>query len=288
MFENLPDITNIIIMASIAGFGSSVIGGLIALSVTKPSKQFIGLCFVFAASILMSLVFVDFIPHAIGHGHYHTNIDPVTGNMYQYWYQHSGAGIWFTLVGISIGVLFVVVLNKFDEYGHEHIHGMLPHTDVCSHSGLTSAEKTRLRFSAYPVAFAIILHDLPKGLAIGSSGHIFAALLIGLSCVPEGMTIGLPLKVGGMKSWKILGICGIAGVATVLGAVVGYMIGGINAYLSGMMFAIAAGCVIAIVFSEIMPLAIEYAGKTKWKLIVATFGITLVVSLNYFIHDLMH
>jgi len=307
MLENVPEIVNIIILATVAGFLSSILGGTIAICIGRPSKKFIGLSFIFAASVLITLVFVDFIPHAIGHGHYHTAIDSDTGEMYRYWYQHNGAGIWFTILGITIGVGLVASLSFFDKYGHEHIHGFLPHSEDCSHgeqSGakkddtegkavksiaiLTKSERRRILATAIPVAFAIILHDLPKGLAIGSAGSLFSAIVIGLSCIPEGMSIAIPLKAGGIKWWKILGICGLAGMATIIGAVIGYLVGGLNVYLSGIMFAISAGCILGVVFSEIMPLAVEYSGRTKWKLLIMLIGVLLVVTLNYFFHDLMH
>jgi len=305
MFENVPEIVNIVFLATVAGFLSSLLGGFIVICklpswlkrrefirfIRLTDKKFIGLSFIFSASVLLTLVFLDFIPHAIGHGHYHIGIDSDTGVMYQYWHQHSGAGIWLTVIGITIGVGLVILLGVFDKYGHEHIHGVLPHTEECSHDDqetLTKSEKRRLLSVAVPVAFAIILHDLPKGLAIGTAGSVTTAIMIGLSCVPEGMTIAIPLKAGGTKWWKILGVCGIAGVATMLGAIIGYLVGGINVYLSGIMFAIAAGCILGIVFSEIMPLAFEFSGRTKWKFLVMLAGVLLVVILNYFFHELMH
>ena len=295
MFENAPEIVNIIVLALVAGFASSLLGGLIAIFVKWPNRKFIGLSFVFAASVLLALVFVDFIPHAIGHGHYHVNIDPVTGSIYQYWYQHSGAGIWLTALGIAVGVGLVVILSFFDSYGHEHIHGVLPHTEDCSHDDhehnhdeLTGAEKRRMLLAAIPVALAIILHDLPKGLAIGSAGSITAALIIGLSCIPEGMSIAIPLKAGGASKLKILSICGFAGLATVAGAVIGYLVGGINVYLSGFMFAIAAGCILGVVFSEILPFAVEYSGRSRWKFLIVLISVLLVVLLNYHFHGLTH
>ncbi|MCL2752864.1 MAG: ZIP family metal transporter [Defluviitaleaceae bacterium] len=301
MSENAPNIVHIITLAAIAGLVSSVLGGIIAICISRPNKKFIGLSFVFVASVLITLVFVDFIPHAIGHGHYHTAIDPNNGQMYQYWYQHSGAGIWFTVLGVMVGVGLVIILTFVDKHGHEHVHGILPHNEHCSHndeeetaisskakSDLTKSDKRRMIAVAFPIAFGIILHDLPKGLAIGSSGSLFAAIAIGLSCIPEGMSIALPLKAGGTKWWKVLGICGLAGLVTVVGAVIGYLVGGINVYLSGIMFAIAAGCILGVVFSEILPLAIEYSGRTKLKLPIMIVGVMIVITLNHFFHNLMH
>lgn len=312
--ESTSGLWNIVALASVAGFASSVLGGLVVLvaplvtrlknlwgnqklgaeaSVAKEqsfSKKFIGLSFIFAASVLLTLVFVDFLPHAIGHGHYHTDIDLETGAVYRYWYQHSGAGIWLTVLGLTVGVGLVVILSFFDGYGHEHVHGVLPHSEECSHEeqALTRREKKRMFAAAFSVALAIILHDLPKGLAIGSAGSTMAAVAIGLSCVPEGMSIAIPLKAGGAKWWKVLGICAFAGLATVIGAVIGYWLDGLNVYLSGFMFAVSAGCILGVVFSEILPFAMEYSGRSKWKFLIMLVGVLLVVVLNYFFHDLAH
>jgi len=292
MFENAPEIVNVMLLATIAGFISSIFGGLLAICFSRPNKKLIGLSFFFVAAVLLTLVFVDFLPHAIGHGHYHVGIDQVTGVVYQYWYQHSGAGIWLTVLGITVGVGLVVVLSFFDKYGHEHVHGVLPHTEECTHdevaNELTGHEKRRLLLAAIPVALAIILHDLPKGLAIGASGAITTALIIGLSCIPEGMSIAIPLKAGGAKIGKILGVCGLAGLATVLGAIIGYLVGGMNVYVSGFMFAVATGCIIGVVFSEIIPFAVEYSDRSKWKFLVVLIGVLLVIVLNYFFHGLTH
>jgi len=291
MFENTPELVNIIILATVAGFFSSIAGGVIAILTGKPNKKFIGLSFAFAAAVLLALVFVDFVPHAIGHGHYHITVNPDTGVFYEYWYQHSGAGIWLTIAALGFGAGLIMLLRRFDKHGHEHIHGILPHSEHCSHdekNGLSAAEKRRVAAIAFPVAAAIILHDLPKGLAIGSVGSIAAAVAIGLSCIPEGMTIAIPLKAGGKKPWKILAVCGIAGLATVLGAVIGYLIGGISTYLSGVMIALAAGCILAVVLSEILPLAFEYSKGSKLKFPIMVAGILIVIAFNHFFHGLMH
>jgi len=292
MDSTTSEILNIILLATVAGLFSSVLGGVIAIVTTKPSKKFIGLSFIFVATVLLTLVFIDFIPHAIGHGHYHTAVDSATGVMYRYWHQHSGAGIWLTILGLGVGIGLVILLSLFDKHGHEHIHGVFDHSDDCSHDDepdrLTQKEKKRMLLMAIPVVVAIILHDLPKGLAIGSAGSITTALVIGLSCIPEGMTIAIPLKSAGMKVPKILAVCAFAGLATVIGAVIGYLLGGINVYFSGIMFAIAAGCIIGVVFSEIMPLALEYSDSSKIKFAVIFTGVAVVMIMNHFFHNLMH
>ena len=280
----------VIINATVAGLVSSVAGGLIILLIKNPSRKFIGLTFMFSAAVLLALVFVDLIPHAIGYGHLHE------GDEGYYWAVHDAAGFWWALVGMGIGIGIVALLSLFDRHGHEHIHGLTDHSEDCSHdegnaqakSKFTARERKKLIVVGLIVAAAIILHDFPKGLAIGASGSILIAIIIGLSCIPEGMTIAVPLKSAGMKWWKILGICALAGLATLFGAVVGWGIGGLDPWLSGMAFAVAAGSILGVVFFEMLPIAFEYAGKTRWTFVAVALGFATVLILNELFHHLAH
>lgn len=270
----------IVLYAFLAGIVGTGLGGLITILIKKPNKTFIGLSFAFSAALLLTLVFLDLIPHAIGHGHYHGHGEEA------YWVQH-GAGLWLTILGVVIGIGIIFILKIFDKHGHEHVHGILPHNEECSHE-IKGSEKNRLLTSAIIIAAAIILHDFPKGLAIGASGSILMATAIGLAHIPEGMTIAMPLKAVGVKSWKILGTCILAGLATMFGAMIGYAVGGINETIAGMMFAVAAGCIIGVVFLEILPLSYKYAGKNKFYLLAITIGVLVVLIMNYYLHDFIH
>ena len=294
MFQNMlahsstnVSLGEVMLYAAIAGLLGSVAGCIIVLFIKKPSKNLIGISFAFASAVLLALAFIDFIPHAIGEGgHYHGHGD-------SYEHGHEGAGIWLTLVGIGVGIGLIFILGLFDKHGHEHLHGVMPHNKNCSHPEEFAAmkerkQKKRLILMAVAISVAIILHDFPKGLAIGASGSIWVAIAIGLSCMPEGMAIAMPLKAGGVKWWKIIGICVIAGLSTVLGALVGYFLGGINATVSGILFAVAAGCIIGVVFKEMLPMSYQYAKSKKLHALAMVIGILLVIVLHYFLHDLMH
>ncbi|MCL2354058.1 MAG: ZIP family metal transporter [Defluviitaleaceae bacterium] len=289
---NWPTLLQVIAFAVMAGLLGTTLGGVITILLPKLNRSLIGVLFSFSAAVLIALVFVDLLPHAIGHGHYHFGIDDY-GRPYQYWFQHSGAGLWLTVLGIAIGVGFILLLDKFDKHGHEHVHGILPHNEHCSHKdlevlGMSERDRKRMFRAAFSIAFAIILHDFPKGFAIGASGSAIVALAIGVAHIPEGMTIAIPLKATGAKWHKIIGICSLAGLATLLGAVSGYFLGGLGPYVSGIMFAVAAGCVIGVVFKEIIPLSTQYVSNIKWKMAAIVLGIALVVILNYYFHGYTH
>ncbi|MCL2846909.1 MAG: ZIP family metal transporter [Firmicutes bacterium] len=278
------DIWQIIMLASIAGMGSSLLGGLIAICIKKPSKNLIGISLAFASAVLLTLAFMDLIPHAIGHDHHSDGHAHGHDN-------HNGAGIWLALLGIGVGIGLIFILGMFDKHGHEHVHGILPHNDHCSHdeeTKLAARQTRRMVTVAMIVAFAVVLHDFPKGLAIGASGSILVAIAIGFGCLPEGLAIATPLKAGGVKWWKILAVCFAAGLSTVIGAVVGYLVGGINHVAEGIIFAIAAGCIIGVVFKEMLPLSYQNTKNKKVHALAMAVGILLMVALHYFMYELMH
>ena len=314
----MPELVRIILYAMAGGLVGSVLGGFIAICVKNPSKNLIGMAFAFASAVLLALVFIDFIPHALGHGHYHTVFDPDTNDWTEIWYQHSGVGIWLTLLGLVLGIGLIFLLKFFDKHEHEHMHGIFPHNECCTHAKElekegdcektcetksprrqkkslldmanqpTPADRKRMIAIAAVVALAITLHDLPKGLAIGASGSIITALIIGLGCLPEGMAIAVPLKAGRVKNWKIMAVCTAAGFATVVGAILGYLLGGISATASGIIFALVAGSILGIVLMEMLPLAYEYSKNRKLQVLAMCLGVLLVIILNYFLHDFAH
>jgi len=107
--------------------------------------------------------------------------------------------------------------------------------------------------------FAIALHNIPEGLAMGAAGFVDSnlaisiALLIGLHNIPEGMAISAPLIAGGISKLKTVILVMVAGATTLLGALAGIAIGGISEYAVSIAFAMAGGAMLYIVFSEILP-----------------------------------
>ncbi len=113
--------------------------------------------------------------------------------------------------------------------------------------------------SGYLIFISILLHNLPEGLAIGSSYMstkklgITLAIVIGLHNIPEGLATGLSLVGSKMKISKVILFTLIAGIPMGIGSFLGAYFGGIFSSLIGVFLAIAAGTMMYVVLEEIFP-----------------------------------
>jgi hypothetical protein len=67
---------------------------------------------------------------------------------------------------------------------------------------------------------------------MGSSALVLA-VLIGLHNIPEGMAVSVPLIGGGMSKPKAVLLTALSGVPTVIGALLGFVIGEMSVVLEG-------------------------------------------------------
>ena len=129
---------------------------------------------------------------------------------------------------------------------------------------LTMFLKTKLDVSkdmktGYLIFISILLHNLPEGLAIGSSFMstealgMTLAIIIGLHNIPEGLAMALSLVGSKMKISKVILFTIIAGLPMGLGSFLGAYFGSIFHSLIGVFLALAAGTMMYVVLEEIFP-----------------------------------
>ena len=116
------------------------------------------------------------------------------------------------------------------------------------------------------MASAIALHNLPEGMTIGASyanndvimgsSALVLAILIGLHNIPEGMAVSVPLISGGMHKVKAVLITAASGIPTILGALLGYLLGEIGPLGLTVSLGFASGAMLYVVFGEILPQSI--------------------------------
>ena len=126
--------------------------------------------------------------------------------------------------------------------------------------------KLGLFIAGVVMACAIALHNVPEGMTIGASyasndgvmgsAALVLAILIGLHNIPEGMAVSVPLISGGMSRWKAVLITAASGIPTILGALLGYVLGEIGALGLCLSLGFASGAMLYVVFGEILPQAV--------------------------------
>lgn len=111
------------------------------------------------------------------------------------------------------------------------------------------------------VLIGIALHNLPEGLAIGSSLVENERLALSLSLlmlvhnVPEGVAVCLPLRLSGVSFWRIVALALMTGLPTALGAVIGTAVGSISTEMIAFCISFAGGAMLYISLRELIPAA---------------------------------
>ena len=160
-------------------------------------------------------------------------------------------------MGLSGGIMLAVVVFDLMKESMNEI-GVLP-TVIFTFVGvlLTMFLKTKLDMSkemkaGYLIFISILLHNLPEGLAIGSSFMstetlgMTLAIVIGIHNVPEGLAMALSLVGSRMKISKVILFTIIAGIPMGIGSFIG-------AYFGGVFHSLAAGTMMYVVLEEIFP-----------------------------------
>lgn len=126
------------------------------------------------------------------------------------------------------------------------------------------------------LGLSIAVHNLPEGLALGSSlvgvsdfGFILTMAML-IHNIPEGISMAIPLGMNEINPWKILLFSVLVGFPTGVGAYAGAYLGSISNNLISLCLAIAGGTMLYIVADEIIP-----TGKTLYKGKVSSISVVI-------------
>ena len=251
-------IETILIVTAIAGVFGTGLGGLIGAMLQKDSNRTVSLLLSFAGGVMLSVVCFDLVVEAID----------------------TGTGIFSVIGSIALGVAVTFLLNYWidkktapelphlDENHPKTADGLdeLIHSDHLEHHYARKDNKLSLFVAGIVMACAIALHNVPEGMTIGASyasaggvlgsSALILAIIIGLHNIPEGMAVSVPLISGGMKKFPAVLITAASGIPTVLGAVLGYLLGEIGPMGLTVSLGFASGAMLYVVFGEILPQSI--------------------------------
>ena len=148
--------------------------------------------------------------------------------------------------GLGLGVLLMLGLDYFTPHEHERAGAFGPDHQRMSRVWL--------------FVFAIILHNIPEGMAIGVSfagGDMGVGLplttAIAIQDIPEGLAVALALRTTGLSPWRSILIAAASGLMEPLGALVGLGISSGLAIAYPISLGLAAGAMIFVVSHEVIP-----------------------------------
>jgi ZIP family zinc transporter len=98
--------------------------------------------------------------------------------------------------------------------------------------------------------------------------------MIAVHNIPEGMAIAAPLLAGGINKWKVVLFTSLAGATTLLGGLIGILIGRISDFAIALSLSGAGGAMLYIVFGEIIPQSVIMT-RNRIASIVTLFGIII-------------
>ena len=248
-------IATLILTTAIAVVVGTGLGGLIGAMLQKDSNRMVSLLLSFAGGVMLSVVCFDLVTEAID----------------------TGAGLFPVILSIALGFVITYLLNylidRMADPEVPHIDANHPktaddldeliHFDHLEQHYAKHDSKFSLFVAGIVMACAIALHNVPEGMTIGASyasnngvmgsAALILAVLIGLHNIPEGMAVSVPLISGGMKKYKAVLLTAASGVPTVLGALLGYLLGEIGPLGLTLSLGFASGAMLYVVFGEILP-----------------------------------
>ncbi len=153
---------------------------------------------------------------------------------------YQAAGFICTSAGLLLGVLMMMVLNEWMQ-------------NITKRGG-----KSPVLLSGWIVVFAVSLHNLPEGFAVGAGFQSGAGVGITLSLailmhdIPEGMAMAIPLRMGKIKPGKVFLITILSGVPMGIGAFLGAVFGSISDSFSAICLGIAGGSMLYVSLGELL------------------------------------
>jgi ZIP family zinc transporter len=150
------------------------------------------------------------------------------------------AGFFYTTVGLLSGVLMIILVDEF------------------LHSRMNKEGRQPVMLSGWMMVFAVSLHNLPEGFAVGAGFQTGASVGITLSVaillhdIPEGMAMAIPLRLGKIKPFRIFIITILSGLPMGVGAYLGAAFGSISDAFSAICLGLAGGAMLYVSLGELM------------------------------------
>ncbi|GAB5046028.1 ZIP family metal transporter [Thermodesulfovibrio sp. TK110] len=252
------------LIAGVFTWGLTAIGASFVLFARNVNKKLLDTALGFAAGVMISASFWSLLEPAIEMS------------------QKLSIPSWIPpATGFVMGALFLRLIDF-----------ILPHLHLQASINEAEGIKTSLRRSTLLV-FAVTLHNIPEGLAIGVSfgahgtdpqavsllSSIMLAIGIGIQNIPEGFAISMPLRSEGFSKKKSFLIGQFSGLVEPVTAVLGVLLLEIMHNLLPYALGFAAGAMIFVTVEELIPES-QRSGNSDIATAGLIIGFTLMMILD--------
>lgn len=202
---------------------STSIGGLLGLVGLRASEKWLDLGLSLSAGIMLGTSLYELLPESA-----------------------EKAGFTTAMTGFTAGVLLIMLIERL--IPHEHLYKGFEGVHV---------SKSRLK-SVYLVTLAVIIHNIPEGMAVGASSYmsiqagLATSASIALQDLPEGYAVSFPLSMLSRKKLKPILIAVLSGLSETIMAVLTALIA-MMVTVEGFMLGMAAGSMLYVVSHEVIP-----------------------------------
>jgi len=249
------------ILAGVVGMGA---GGVLSAVLGTKSEKVVSMLLSLAGGVMIAIVLFELFPEAVE-------------------YANAGTAIFGLIAGAALVWAMSFGLDKFtskkqDGCASQALHGNFEeyyHTD-----GVIYRKKSLLR-AGFVMMFALAIHNVPEGMAMGAAGQdpystlgFTLALMLMLHNIPEGMAMATPLISGGVAKWKVILLSLLTGFTTIFGTLIGIWVGGISDFALAFSLAFAGGAMLYVVFGEMLPHSFA-ANKSRTPTVIMLAGIVL-------------
>ena len=220
------------LLGGLAGFAATALGALPALFLRGLSNRTEDTMLGLAAGMMLAASSFSLILPGLAAG------EQITGN--------AALGALIVVAGLGLGVLLMLGLDQFTPHEHAHLG---PCGAGCGRVG-----------RVWLFVFAIALHNLPEGMAIGVSfaqGDLRVGLplttAIAIQDIPEGLAVAMALKAAGLSPLRAVWVAVASGLMEPVGALLGIGLASGLALAYPIGLGLAAGAMIFVVSHEVIP-----------------------------------
>ena len=259
---------NMFIFAFLGTVGFSIIGVLFSILGSKINGKFIKLIKGFTFGSIVSLLITGILKESV------EAFSEINSNL----------SLLFTFIVIAlVMVLFYLFHFIFDKKHHDHHHEI-----ECETHDFHLHENKSLFVTALLFLISISLHNIPEGLALGSSFLGDETHAITLSIVVFGLhnfvisyTICESFLKTKIKRPLAIVLTLSSALVAYVSSIAGYFLGNINVYFEAILLSVSAGAITYIILKELLPDLIKNYDDSV--VISLVFGVVITV-LIFILH----